>query len=249
MVDAGGAEPPAGVADATALTEKWGEISTAFETRQAEHLQQSALGEVRTEYKEYFDRLQMHPRLLVGQEVESLTGQGREKLRDTADAKDWQDAVKRLLAQEVESRALAKADELKDVFTTVHSSIDLFRNNVDLIPGTKQFDKQLADQFAALAKEYELRSDGKLIGYSVPVQPMINQLRSQLAAQKAATASAAAAATSKQQQAAQQPRTATGQFDGPQAGITSKAGQSSSGSDDVAAGLMEAFYRQNGFSI
>lgn len=204
------------------------------------------MGEVREEYKEYFDRLNMHPRMLVGQTVQSLSGAGKEVLRDAADAKDWQDAVKHLLAQEIESRVTAKADELQDVFSTVHASIDLFRNNPDLIPGTKQFDPELAKQFAALAKAYELKSNDKLIGYSVPVQPMINQLRAQLSASRSAPAAPAAAPSPQQQRVADQPRTETGQWTGPQAGITSKAGSTVEG-DDEAAGLLATFARQNGY--
>lgn len=204
---------------------------------------------MREEYKEYFERLNAHPRTLVGQEVQSLSGSGKERLRDAADAREWQEAVKHLLVAEVESRAGARAEEYREVFSTVHSSIDLFRNNVDLIPGTKQFNRELANEFAALAKDYELRSNDKLIGYSVPVQPMINQLRTQLASRKAAaTAPAPAAASPQQQRAAEQPRTPQGRWDGPQAGLSSKAGQSGQ-TDDVAAGLMDAFYRQNGITI
>lgn len=216
-----------------------------------EYLQKSALEEVREEYKEYFERLNMHPRLLVGQEVNSLTGQGKERLRDANDAREWQEAAKHLLVSEVEERATKQADELRNVFDTVHSSIDLFRNNIDLVPGTKQFDKELAEQFVSLAKDYELRSNGKLIGYSVPVQPMINQLRSQLAASRASAAAAPAAAaaspapSARAQQAAAQPRTPGGQFDSPQGGLRSKAGQSSDGASE-AEGLLDAFFRQNG---
>lgn len=226
----------------------WGEIATKFEEGQAKHFQDLALAEARTEHAHYFEALGKHPRLLVGQQVPSLKGSGMETLRDAADARDWQDAVKHLLAEDVSARAETKAGELKDVFTTVHSSIDLFRNNVDLIPGTKQFDKELANEFAALAKEYEARSNGKLIGYSVPVQPMINQLRSRLATSRAAAPAAPAAPSPAQQRAAEQPRTPAGQWDAPQAGISSKAGQSGDG-DDVAGQLYGAFLRQNGITI
>lgn len=209
---------------------------------------------MKEEYAEYFERLTQPPRLLVGQEVQSLTGDGKEKLRDANDAREWQEAAKHLLAAEVDARAARRADELRDVFDTVHSSIDLFRNNVDLIPGTKQFDKELADKFAELASDYALKSNDKIIGYSVPVQPMINQLRSQLAAARAAKAAAAAPAqapaapaapSARAQQVANQPRTPTGQWDSPQAGVSSKAGQSSDTTSE-GEGVLNAFFRQNG---
>ena len=41
-------------------------------------------------------------------------------------------------------------EESADFLQTVHASIDLFKNNRDLIPGTKDFDRRLADQFATM---------------------------------------------------------------------------------------------------
>lgn len=217
-----------------------------------QHLEASSLAEVREEYKQYFEHITKHPRALVGVEVQSLSGNGKERLRDSNDARDWIEGVKQLLAEEIQARTEAKQGELQGAFATIHGSIDLFRNNADLVPGTKQFDKELADQFAQMASAYEERADGKLIGYNVPVQPIVNQLRSQLAAQRAAKAAPAAPAaqpTQQQQRAAEQPRTPTGQWDGPQAGISSKAGSSGAGQENVAAGIMDAFYRQNGIVI
>jgi hypothetical protein len=205
---------------------------------------------VRTEYPRYFDALAKHPRLLIGQEVPAADGSDRmERLRDASDAASWQEAVKSQLAQEVKARIDTKQDEMRGTFEVVHASIDLFRNNGDLIPGSKQFDAELAEQFVSLAKDYELRTNGKLVGYSVPVQPMINQLRSQLVARRAAAPAAPAAPSAQAQRAAVQPRTPAGQFDGPQAGITSKAGSSVAGEDNVAQGIMDAFLRQNGITI
>src|SRR5690606_6650039 len=81
--------PGTGALDATTLNDSWGKIATSFETQQTEYLRQGALAEVRKEYPEYFERLEKHPRLLVGQEVQSLTGEGKERLKDTADAREW----------------------------------------------------------------------------------------------------------------------------------------------------------------
>ena len=203
------------------------------------------------EYTKYFDHLRKHPRQLVGMEVPSVGREGTERLRDAADAKDWQDAVKHELAAEVETRVESRREELKPVFETVHSTIELFQNNIDLIPKAKQFDRELADRFAKMAGEYKQVVNGRFIGYTVPMQPIINQLRSQLAAERAAKATPPAppAPTPQQQRAAEQPRTPQGTWTGPQAGITSKAGHSGAGSDDPAAGLMDAFLRQNGIRI
>lgn len=224
----------------------WGDIATGFESRQQEVFTNAALAEVKEEFGSYFDAIQQPPRMLVGQEVPSPSGEGMERLRDSADARDWQDAIKHLLKDTVVARAEQRATEAQDTFATIHSSIDLFRANPDLVPGTKQFDRQLADEFVALAKAYELRVDGKLTGYSVPVQPLIAQLRTQIQARRAATPAAPSPAA---QRAAEQPRTPTGQWDAPQAGIGSKAGRSGAAGDDIAGGVMDAFFRQNGMTI
>lgn len=217
-----------------------------------EHLRNAALAELQEEHPKYFESLGKHPRLLVGTEVPSLTHPGQnERLRDANDAREWQEAVKNILTEQIQTKAEEKQAELTEVFATVHASIDLFRNNHDLIPGTKQFDPELAREFTTMAKDYELRADGKLIGYSVPVQPLINQLRTRITEQrtKAAAApappAAPAAPSPAQQRVAEQPRNDAGQW-APQAGIPSRAGQSGDGSSD-AQEVIDAFIRQNGF--
>lgn len=226
-------------------------MGTSFETNQTELFTQKAFTDLRTEYPKHFEALTVHPRTLVGKEVPSTTGPGMERLRDSQDAADWQGAMKQILTDEAMGRVETQKDSLREVFATVHSSIDLFQNNTDLIPGTKQFDRELADAFVLAAKDYELKTNGKLIGYSVPVQPIINAIRSQLGARRAPVAPAAPAPvqTAQQQRAAEQARTQSGQFDGPQAGIHSQAGQSGADGSDDAAGVMAAFYRQNGMVI
>ncbi len=168
------------------------------------------------EYASYFEALRKHPRLLVGQQVPALNSDDEnamETLRDAQDAKDWQDAVKSLLTEEVQDRALRSIEENRSVLDVVHQSIELFTKNKDMVPGTKQFNRPLADRFAAMVKPYELRVDGKLHGYTIPVQPLIDQLRTQLQSEsKAAPAASAAAAPAKKK------------TDPPQRGIKSKAG-------------------------
>jgi hypothetical protein len=137
-----------------------------------------------------------------------------EKLRDAADAQQWQEAVKSLLTEEIRDRAAKAMEDNSDVVNTVHASIELFTKNKDLVPGTKQFNKALADRFAAMAKPYELRVDGKLHGYTIPVQPLIEQLRTQIQAE-AKPAPAAPPAPAKKP---------SPKGDRPQAGIRSKAG-------------------------
>lgn len=150
-----------------------------------------------------------------------------ETLKSSEDAKEWQEAVRTLLVQEIRSRADTQAEESRTFIETVHASIDLFKNNVDLIPGTKGFNRPLADAFAKMAEPYEIRDedDNMLLGYSIPVQPIIDQLRTQLAPAKAAATPAPAA--DPEGRGAALPATA----DPPQAAVTSKAGDSSQKED------------------
>lgn len=230
-----------------------GELAPKFEAAQESIIRNEALATVQQEYPKYFEALRKHPRTLVGQEVPSLKGDGSmERLRDSADAADWQEGVKQQLVAAIDEKVTQQLESLAPALTAVHESIQLFQNNPDLIPRATGFDKELADAFASAAKAYEVRQDGKLIGYSVPVQPVINALRTQLQATRAAKATppaAPATPTPQQQRAAEQPRTPTGQWDGPQAGLTSKAGTSGTGADDLAGGVLNAFLRQNGVTI
>lgn len=109
-----------------------------------------------------------------------MTGEGTERLKDSNDAREWQEAVKDLLQQEIEGRAVGWMEDAGQFMSTIHSSIDLFKNNPDLIPGTKGFNRRLADEFARMAKPYEVRIDGKLHGYNIPVQPIIDDMRSRI---------------------------------------------------------------------
>ena len=201
----------------------------ALENRALEIRKEAALTDVQQEYPKYFDALKVHPRLLVGNTVPAIGREGTETLRDSADAKDWQDAVKQILAAEVQERARAAAEEDGGMMRTLHDAIELFQNNADMVPGTKQFDRDLADEFARMAKPYELRVEGKMSGYTIPVQPLINQIREQLAARRAKAATPPAAvqgattATGKAGPAsAAKPAPAP-----PQAGIQAKAGAAS----------------------
>ena len=153
-----------------------------------------------------------------------------ETLRDAADAREWQDAVKQLLVQEVRGRASRQLDENKDFLTTIHSSIDLFKNNPDLIPGTKDFDIDLANRFSAMATPYELRVEGKLQGYSIPVQPLIEQLRNQVIAER----TAAKVETPPPATGAPAAPAAPKPPDPPQAGIPARAGAGGDPAEDFS---------------
>lgn len=182
---------------------------------------------MREDFPEYFEHVQKHPRLLVGTQVNRINGEGKETLRDSEDAKEWQEAVKGLLVDEVRARAGKAMESDSEALNTVHSSIELFQNNLDLIPGTKDFDTELAKRFTELAEPYELRVDGKLHGYNLPVQPLINQIRNQLVAERAAkTAAPPPAPAAGAGAPASTPGAPAKAEEPPQAGVPSKAGSS-----------------------
>lgn len=112
---------------------------------------------------------------------------------------------------------------------TVHESIDLFRNNPDLIPGSKGFDRELATRFLQLAKPYELRVDDALYGYTIPVAPIIAQLRAQLVAERAKTPDPPSPPDPSAGPVKQKPKA-----EPPQAAISSKAGNSSDQKEDYS---------------
>jgi len=176
---------------------------------------------VRTEHPKYFEALEKHPRLLVGTEVPAIGKEGTELLRDSADAKEWQEAVRSILIGEIKARAAKQLEESQDYLETIHASVDLFKNNRDLIPGTPGFNRELADAFATMAKPYEVRVEGKLHGYSIPVQPLIDNLRAQTQRSAAPTAQPAGAPDGPRPPAVEPP----------QAGIPNKAGASSERED------------------
>lgn len=215
-----------GTVDVASISSAWGEISAALEEGAQEVHKQAAFEEVQTEYPRYFEALGKHPRLLVGMEVPAIGREGMELLKDSADAKEWQEAVKAVLSDEITERAQKAFDNDSGSLRVVYEAISLFQSNNDLVPGTKQFDRELANEFAKLAKPYENRVDGKLQGYSIPVQPLIDQVRNRLKEQRAAKPASTPAAepAAKAAPAAKSVRK-------PQAGVQSKAGQSSESED------------------
>ena len=103
------------------------------------------------------------------------------------------------------------------------------------MPNTAKFDKELADSVVKFAKPYEVRADGKLMGYSIPLQALVEQERQALkdrrASQPAAPASTGAPAAQQQPAQGDAPKPS----EAPQAGIQSRAGQSGEGADDLDA--------------
>lgn len=199
----------------------------------------TALAEVREKIDSgYFDNLTVHPYRLVGQQVPGFKGDGSTiTLRDSEEAKNWQEAVQQLIDEEVTSVMNSKMDDVRPMMTVIQDSIQVLQNNTDLIPGSSNYNQDLHDRFVALAKDYELRVNGKLFGYQVNVQPLINSLRADIARTQGVSSEQQAQARRDAQQrlAQEQPRNQAGQFEAPQAGIASKAGLvGGSGEDDYS---------------
>lgn len=223
--------------DAASVASEWTKLTEGVETSLRKQLEVSAVESVREEFASYVDAVGKPAALLKGLEVPKIGGADGETvvLRDSQEAAEWQETVKYELAQEIRDRASRLFDEQKPATETFHQSIELLSKNADLVPGTKQFDKELATAFSKFAKPYEKRNDaGKLIGYTIPVQGIVDNLRSDIQAKRTAAPAAAAAPagpTAQQQRAAEQARNTAGQFTPPagepQVGVTSQAGQSS----------------------
>lgn len=229
----------AGQYDATAIIPQFGLAQEQISQRFTESFRAAALEELQSKIDpSMLEALQTHPYLLAGRTVPNpIAGQPDIKLRDSSEARDWQEATAQVFQKQAESMVAAREKDIQPIMGVIQDSIMLFQNNPDLIPNTKQYDKELADQVMEIGKAYEYRVGDKLIGYHTNMQPIINSIRATLAKGRPAGAAAATARTEQQrQQAAGQPRTEGGQFtvDGPQAGITSKAGMNGEEGEDYS---------------
>src|SRR5690606_30848239 len=136
-----------------AVVEQFTQASTALEERFTQHYQSQVVAQFEEEYSHYTDLLDLHPMELVGKEVPPLDGSEQSVVfRTTAEAKEYQDAVKTVLGRMMRSEVekLREADD--EVITVVHNSIELFQSNPDLVPGAKNFNRELADQVMSLVE-------------------------------------------------------------------------------------------------
>lgn len=195
-------------------------MAVALDDKFTESFQQQAVEQAQEDYPHYIERLNMHPLELVGKELPAIDGSDENVvLRTAEEVAQWQEAVKVILQRELEASVEAKQQESAEVLDVIHASIELFRDNPDLVPGSKSYNKELASRFVKLAEPYALKLNGKLAGYSIPVQGLVNQVRAQVKA-----GATAPAATPPAKKAAPAHR--------PQAGVPSKAGKSGEGEED-----------------
>jgi len=196
---------------------------------------QSAIAELRESVDPRFlEVLQQRPLLLVGENVPNLKDRTKPDimLRDSNEAREYQETLSGLLDDEVNDLVAQKTEGVRPMMSVIQESVLMFQNNQDLVPNTKQYDPELAKRFTDIAKAYELRVNGKLYGYQVNVQPLINSLRSQIVTERTKNGAAPAPAASAAPAGQQQPRNQQGQFEAPQAGISSKSAMSGEGGDD-----------------
>lgn len=214
--------PPVVTADDKALVTEIGTLSEKLDERFSKSFEQQAVEQAQEEYPQYLDLLKMHPLELVGKELPPIDGTEENIILRTAqDVADWQEAVKTILQREMETAIEEKRSEASEVLDVVHASIQLFQDNPDLVPGSKSYNKALASQFVKMAAPYALKMKGKLVGYSIPVQGLVDQCRAQVKA-----AASAPAATPPAKKTAAAPK--------PQAGVPSRAGASGGEEEDFS---------------
>lgn len=216
-------EPPVVTADDKVLVEQIGELSEKLDDRFTESFRQQAVEQAQEDYPQYIEMLNMHPLELVGQELPPIDGTDDDVVFRTAEeVKAWQEAVKVILQRELETAVEQKQLESAEVLDVVHASIEMFRDNPDIVPGSKSYNKELAARFAKLAEPYALKMNNKLTGYSIPVQGLIDQVRAQIKAEASGTTPPAKKAAPGAPAAK------------PQAGIPAKAGASGEGEEDYS---------------
>lgn len=197
-------------------------MGEALEERFTTSFEQQAVEQAQEDYPHYIEVLQLHPLELVGKELPSIDGSDDNVVFRTADEiAHYQEAVKTILQRELAQSVEQRRADSNEVLDVVHASIQLFQDNPDLVPGSKSYNKQLASEFVKIAEPYALKMNGKLTGYSIPVQGLVDQVRARIKA--APTAPAAKAPAKKAAPGAK-----------PQAGIPSKAGASGEGAEDYA---------------
>ena len=205
----------------------------AMEDRMEQAFQAAAIKEIQADIDpEFLSHLRQPPMRLVNMEVPSIrigaAAGEMTRLLDSGMAAEWQKGVAEMIESEIADIAAQKADAIRPTMRVIQESFLMFENNPDIVPGTDSFDPELAARFVEIAKTYELKVNGKVLGYQdINVQPLLNSLRTDLAKQRGATgARDTDRAAAQRAAAAAQPRTDGGQFDAPQGGVIASAGRS-----------------------
>jgi len=238
------------------VTRILGEAQSAANERLDGAIRNQALQEYRSSINpDLLDALRYSPTELVGTEVPSIQrgAQPGQKMRitDSTQARQYIEDASKLIERGVDDLVGQKNQELKPLRSVIQESFLLFSNNPDIVEGSKTFDKELATRFASMASAFAFIHNGQTIGYQGNVQPMLNELRANLAKERGASGervSQEQRAEAQRQVAAGQARTPGGQFQAPQgqqpqAGIPSTQGFTPADGDAEEYG---AFWQASG---
>lgn len=180
----------------------------------SERVDEQVSKQIQEEYGAYLQALQVSPSALVGRTVPGLDSDEDITLASREEADRWQQGVRQELGYIVDGMTKEAQQKMQEQYQPLQHVVDLFRNNPDLVPGAPGFNKNLADLVAEHAKDYAVTNEeGKITGYKVPLQPLVNALR-KVFAQPTTVAS-----KPKQEK--------TAPAEKPQVGLRSQAGQSS----------------------
>lgn len=201
----------------------------------SERIEEAVRASARAEVEERIDPkyrdLQMkHPMELVNMTLPSLRSDAKpgdtERILDSAMARDYQEAMQKIFDREVEDVVNQRQQEVEPQLALLQRTYVMFQKNPDIVPGSKTFDKELADRFAKVAGSYTYKQNGKALGYSIDVQPLIDNIRDTLQAERKSKPDRS---ETQRQAVLNQPRQPNGQFDSPQQGLLSKPGRVGTG--------------------
>lgn len=126
-----------------------GPASTATNERMVGAFRNAAIQEFQAEIDPKFtEALRYLPMQMVGMEVPSIAANAKPgemtRLTDSESARKWQETVNTLIDRQIDSMVAEKVDEARPMTSIIQESFLMFQNNHDLVPGTKQFDPELA---------------------------------------------------------------------------------------------------------
>lgn len=222
---AAGAESADGVLQESTLptaAERFSEVSdfgTGIEAAFTRRAEETILPRMNEEYANFIRHIQAAPRDLIGKEL-PINGDpaNMSKIRDEESAVAWQREHQQLLEQTFQELREDYMREHSTERVAVNNALELFSANPDLIPGTTDFNKDLAEGVMKYASKFIVKDEnGRAIGFTVSVNNLISYARQEL--QKRASTSAAPAPVVPE--------------DPPQVGVGTRQGATSA-SDDAA---------------
>jgi hypothetical protein len=213
------------------------EASNKITQNMESSFRQAATAEVEADIdKVFLDILNDDPYQLATKSVPDIrpgaANDAKVTLRDSSEAKAYQESLAKLVKAEIDDVVKQKTDQIRPLMSVTQESALLLQSNPDLIPDTDKYDPELAALVYEVGKSYELKVNDKVIGFQVPMQPIINKLRGDLEKSRGVDGVVQQQMSAQQQRAAEQAREQDGKFAGPQGGILSKQNASGEGGED-----------------